>query len=86
MPIEMLGQYQLELCAMQLIQNGGWAAYAAIRSVAPGRADPPDPPAQHDILAFQRVADDAVFVSEAAAIAGARCAAMALLVPDQRDV
>ena len=73
MLIEVLGQYQLELSAMQLIQNGGWVAYAAIRK------DAQSPRARLNILPYQRIADDAVFESEAAAIAGARRAAMALL-------
>jgi hypothetical protein len=80
MLIEVLGQYQLELSGMQLIQNGGWAAYAAIRTVAHSQD------AQRSILSYQRVADDAVFVSEAAAIAGARRAAMELLAPGKREV
>jgi hypothetical protein len=71
--VEVLGQYQLELSAMQLIQNGGWVAYAAIRKVAESSRT------RLNILPYQRIADDAVFESEAAAIAGARRAAMALL-------
>jgi hypothetical protein len=78
MHIEVLGQYQLELSAMQLIQNGGWVAYAAIRLVAQGAA------VQPDILPYRQIADEAVFESEAAAIAGARRAAMALLASGNR--
>jgi len=58
---------------MQLIHNGGWAAYVTIRTVED------DHRAQPSLLSYQRVADDAVFESEAAAIAGARRVAMALL-------
>lgn len=73
MPTEVLGRYQIELSAMQLIQNGGWVAYLAIRTEAE------DPGVQYDVLSYQHVADDAVFESRAAAIAGARGAALALL-------
>jgi hypothetical protein len=73
MLIEVLGQYRVELSAMQLIHNGGWAAYAAIRTLAP------DAQMQADLLPYQRVVDEAVFESEAAAIAGARGVAMAVL-------
>lgn len=71
MHVEVLGQYRLELSAMQLISNGGWVAYLAIRTVAED---------QSDVLPHQRVVGETVFQSEAAAIAGARRVAMALLV------
>jgi hypothetical protein len=73
MHVEILGQYRLELSAMQLIHNGGWAAYLAIRTVDENQ------PSQSGSLPYQHVADEAVFESEAAAIAGARRAAMAML-------
>jgi hypothetical protein len=77
MQVEVLGQYRLELSAMQLIHNGGWAAYAAIRTVEENQAQP-------SLLPYQQVADEAVFESEAAAIAGARRVAMALLKSGNR--
>ncbi|MGU7774558.1 hypothetical protein ACV229_30830 [Burkholderia sp. MR1-5-21] len=58
---------------MQMIHNGGWAAYAAVRLLAHDSRKKPD------LLPYQRVVDEKVFESEAAAIAGARDAAMALL-------
>jgi hypothetical protein len=75
MHIEVLGQYRLELSAMQLIHNGGWAAYLAIRTVDEHQQ------AQSSLLPYQHVIDEAVFESEAAAIAGARRVAMAMLSP-----
>jgi hypothetical protein len=73
MRVEVHGPYRLELSAMQLIHNGGWAAYLAIREADENH------PAQPDLLPYQQVVDEAVFESEAAAIAGARQVAMALL-------
>ena len=73
MHVEVLGQYRLELSAMQLIHNGGWAAYLAIRTVDENQQS------QSGLLPYQHVVDEAVFESEAAAIAGARRAAMAML-------
>jgi hypothetical protein len=73
MQVEILGPYRLELSAMQLIENGGWAAYAAVR----GAEDEGDAPV--NLLPYQRIVDDAVFASEAAALAAARRVAMALL-------
>ena len=75
MHVEVLGQYRLELSARQWIHNGGWAAYVAIRIVEE------DHPAQPDLLPYQQLVDEAVFETEAAAIAGARRVAMALLTP-----
>jgi hypothetical protein len=73
MHVEVLGQYRLELSAMQLIHNGGWAAYLAIRTIDENQQS------QAGLLPYQHVVDEAVFESEAAAIAGARRAAMAML-------
>jgi hypothetical protein len=73
MHVEVHGQYRLELSAMQLIHNGGWAAYLAIRTVDENQQS------QSGLLPYQHVVDEAVFESEAAAIAGARRAAMAML-------
>lgn len=73
MHVEVLGQYRLELSAMQLIHNGGWAAYLAIRTIDENQQS------QSGLLPYQHVVDEAVFESEAAAIAGARRAAMAML-------
>lgn len=78
MHIEVFGQYRLELSAMQLIHNGGWAAYFAIRTVEEKHQ------AQHNLLPYRQVVDEVVFESEAAAIAGARRVAMALLNPATR--
>jgi hypothetical protein len=73
MHVEVLGQYRLELSAMQLIHNGGWAAYLAIRTVDENQQS------QSGLLPYQHVVDEAVFESEAAAIAGACRAALAML-------
>ena len=78
MHVEVLGRYRLELSAMQLIHNGGWAAYAAIRTLEE------DGQTQTSLLGYQQVADEAIFESEAAAIAGARRVAMALLKSGNR--
>jgi hypothetical protein len=78
MHVEVLGQYRLELSAMQLIHNGGWVAYLAIRTVAENHL------AQSDLLPHQRVVDETVFQTEEDAIVGARRVAMALLSPVRR--
>ncbi|MGF6782394.1 hypothetical protein [Paraburkholderia sp. GAS334] len=78
MHVEVLGQYRLELSAMQLIHNGGWTAYVGIRTAEENH------PAQPDLLPYQQVVDEAVFESEEAAIAGARRVALALLSPATR--
>jgi hypothetical protein len=78
MHIEVLGQYRLELSAMQLIHNGGWAAYFSIQTVEERLQ------AQPNLLPHRQVVDEVVFESEAAAIAGARRVAMALLGPATR--
>ncbi len=70
-----MGPYRLELTAMQLIENGGWTAYAAVRSAEDKDVDEP----KVSILPYQRVVDDAVFESEAAALAAARRVAIALV-------
>ncbi|WP_322057575.1 hypothetical protein [Paraburkholderia sp. J63] len=82
MHTERLGHYEVELSARQFIHNGGWAAFAAIHA----RADETGRYGEHsgrdeDAAVFpeQRVADETVFASEAAAIAGARQAALAML-------
>jgi hypothetical protein len=80
MQIETLGQYQLELSAMQSIQNGGWTAYAAVRSLAAAPAD------DADILPYQRVASETQFASEAAAIAKARSVALEVIAPGGQAV
>ncbi|MFD1555953.1 hypothetical protein ACFSHT_09995 [Paraburkholderia silviterrae] len=80
MHTERLGHYEVELSARQVIHNGGWAAFAAIH------ARPDEPSGQRGphgegaaVFPEQRVADETVFASEAAAIAGARKAALAVL-------
>ena len=73
MRVEILGQYRLELSAMQLIDNGGWTAYAAVR----GAED--EGQAQLNLLPYQRVVDDIVFASEASALAAARRIAIAVV-------
>ena len=75
MRIEVVGQYWVELSAKQLIHNGGWVAYVAIRATKENRQAKPG------FLSYQQVVDGAVFESEAAAIAGARKVALALVGP-----
>jgi hypothetical protein len=72
MHTEVLGHYQVELSARQIIDHGGWAAFATIHEVLAG-----DNPAA--IFPMQRVVGETVFESEEAAIAGARCVALAFL-------
>ena len=78
MRIEVVGQYWVELSAKQLIHNGGWMAFVAIRAAEEDRQ------AQPGFLPYQQVVDEAVFESEAAAIAGARRVALALVGPGYR--
>lgn len=70
---ETLGRYEVELSARQLIHNGGWAAFAAIHAAHEHDGE------SSDDFAAQEVVDETVYASEAAAIAGARAAAMAFL-------
>jgi hypothetical protein len=78
MHIETLGRYQLVLSAMQSIQNGGWTAYAAVRTVtAPTDED-------DEILPYQRVESDTMYASEAAAIESARSAALQAIASGAR--
>jgi hypothetical protein len=72
MHTEVLGHFQVELSARQIIDHGGWAAFAAIHEV-------PASDAQTTIFPTQRVVDETVFESEEAAIAGARRIALAFL-------
>ncbi|CAG4904577.1 hypothetical protein [Paraburkholderia gardini] len=72
MRVETLGRYQLELSARQFIHNGGWAAFAAISTTE-------DDAAPVDVLPLQQVMENAIFESEAAAIAAARGVVIALL-------
>ncbi|WP_042268584.1 hypothetical protein [Paraburkholderia heleia] len=74
MHTERLGHFEVELSARQMIHNGGWAAFAAIHAVEPA-ADA----SAAAVLPRQWVVDETVFESEAAAIAGAREAALAFL-------
>ncbi|WP_395066041.1 hypothetical protein [Paraburkholderia silvatlantica] len=74
MHTERLGHFEVELSARQMIHNGGWAAFAAIHAVEPA-ADA----TAAAVLPRQWVVDETVFESEAAAIAGAREAALAFL-------
>jgi hypothetical protein len=73
MQVEVLGQFRLEMSAMQLIHNGGWAAYLAIRTADDNHQT------EACLLPYQHVVDEAVFESETAAIAGARRVAMVML-------
>ncbi|RQR45739.1 hypothetical protein DIE21_30825 [Burkholderia sp. Bp9140] len=73
MHVEFLGTYRFKLFAMQLIENGGWTAYAAVR----GAED--EGGTQMSPLPYRRVDDDAAFESEAAALAAARRVAVALV-------
>ena len=75
MHTEMLGHYQVELFARQIIDHGGWAAFAAIHEVPADDAQP----LQATVFPPQRVVDETVFESEEAAIAGARRVALAWL-------
>lgn len=72
MHTEVLGHFQVELSARQIIDHGGWAAFAAIHEV-------PASDEQATIFPTQRVVDETVFESEEAAIAGARRIALAFL-------
>ncbi|WP_233863549.1 hypothetical protein [Paraburkholderia adhaesiva] len=74
MQTERLGHYVVELSARQLIHNGGWAAFAAIHAGG-------DEPREEPQAAFPMhwMIDGTVFASEAAAIAGAREAALEFL-------
>ncbi|MEM5311540.1 hypothetical protein [Paraburkholderia sp. JHI869] len=74
MHTERLGHFEVELSARQMIHNGGWAAFAAIHAV---EAVADEPAAA--VFPRQWVVDETVFESEAAAIAGAREAALAFL-------
>lgn len=73
MRVETLGRYQLELSARQFIHNGGWAAFAAISTTEDAATAPVD------VLPLQQVMENAIFESEAAAIAAARGVVIALL-------
>ncbi|WP_413188629.1 hypothetical protein [Paraburkholderia sacchari] len=76
MHTEKVGHYEVELSARQFIHNGGWAAFAAIHDSYGERGEQTECAA---VLPEQRVADETVFASEAAAIAGARQAALVML-------
>jgi len=79
MHTEMLGSYQVELSARQIIDHGGWAAYATIHEVPADDAQRGADGAGASLFPTQRLADDTVFESEEAAIAGARRVALAFL-------
>ncbi|WP_028227143.1 hypothetical protein [Paraburkholderia ferrariae] len=76
MHTETLGHYEVELSARQLIHNGGWAAFAAIHELAEDTRG-----AEEAGFAWQHLADETVYASEAAALAGARAVALAFLKP-----
>ena len=78
MHIETLGRYQLVLSAMQSIVNGGWTAYASVRTVTAQIAE------DADILPYQRVESDTMYVSEADAIESARSAALQAIASGAR--
>jgi len=82
MHTEVLGHYQVELSARQIIDHGGWAAFAAIRAVPDDEARAADA-AQATIFPTQRVVGETIFASEEAAIAGARRVAIAFLQSDR---
>lgn len=73
MRVEILGPYKLELSAMQLIENCGWAPYAAISRVED------EVETQANLQPYQHVVNDTVFESEAAALAAAQRFAIALV-------
>lgn len=73
MRVEILGPYRLELSAKQLIENGGWTTFAAVRS-----ADD-EGEMQVNLPPYPRGVDDAVFEGEAAALAAAKRVAIALV-------
>ena len=79
MHTEVLGHYQVELSARQIIDHGGWAAFAAIHAVLPDDTPSLQAGAHATIFPTQRVVDETVFESEEAAIAGARRVAIAFL-------
>ena len=79
MQTEVLGHYQVELSARQIIDHGGWAAFATIHEVPDDAAASALAIAQATIFPTQRVVDETVFESEEAAIAGARQVALAFL-------
>ncbi|HTI16753.1 MAG TPA: hypothetical protein VL598_03730 [Trinickia sp.] len=72
MHVEILGPYRLEVTARQHIDNGGWTAFAAVHNAED------DGDTKTDLLP-DRIVDDAVFESKAAAIAAARRAAIELV-------
>jgi hypothetical protein len=80
MHTEVVGHYQVELSARQIIDHGGWAAFAAIHEVPDDDVQSSQVSAQATVFPIQRVVDETVFESEAAAIAGARRVAIAFLL------
>lgn len=79
MHTEVLGHYQVELSARQIIDHGGWAAFAAIHEVSGGDTASSQVGAHATIFPTQHVVDETIFESEEAAIAGARRVAIAFL-------
>ncbi|CAB3756002.1 hypothetical protein [Paraburkholderia solisilvae] len=78
MHIETLGRYQLVLSAMQSIQNGGWTAYAAVRTLTTQATE------DADVLPYQRIESETLYASEAAAIESARSAALQAIASGAR--
>jgi hypothetical protein len=78
MQTERLGHYDVELSARQLIHNGGWAAFAAIHAPA-DEAQHAAFDEAHAASPMHGMLDEAVFASEADAIAGAREAVLAFI-------
>ena len=79
MHTEVLGPYQIELSARQIIDHGGWAAFAAIHAVPSDDTQSLRIDSHTIVFQTQRVASETVFESEEAAIEGARRAAIAFL-------
>lgn len=79
MHTEVLGHFQVELSARQIIDHGGWAAFATIHEVPEDHRAPARATAQATIFPMQQVVGETVFESEEAAIAGAREVALAFL-------
>jgi hypothetical protein len=66
MKTEVYGSYRIELSAMQLIHNGGWAGFAAVREIEHQNGSDPI------IMEHQQVAEYCIFPTCNAALNAAR--------------
>ena len=73
MPVEQIGQHEIDYSGVALDVGTGWAAHLAI--YAPST----NPMHQNSVFPQQRVAVETVFVSEAVAAAAAREVGMSML-------